>query len=65
MRTVTHEEIQESMDHVHAIAERETRKFMARTQKEQPYVQVHVAAICERGDFEDENDADALANLGI
>ena len=63
MRTVTHEEIQASMDRVHDMTESETRKFMRRMQKEQPYIQVYVAAICDRGEFEAENDADALANL--
>jgi len=63
MRTVTREEIQASMDRVHDMTENETRKFMRRMQKEQPYMQVYVAAICERGEFTDENDADAFANL--
>jgi hypothetical protein len=63
MRTVTHEGIQASMDRVHDMTESETRKFMRRMQKEQPYIQVYVAAICERDEFEDENDADAFANL--
>ncbi|MFW6151509.1 MAG: hypothetical protein ACOC6C_00880 [Verrucomicrobiota bacterium] len=63
MRTVTHEEIQASIDSVHNMTESQTRKFMLRMQKEQPYIQVYVAAICERGEFENENDADAVANL--
>jgi len=51
------------MDRVHDMTESETRKFMRRMQNEQPYIQVYVAAICERGEFDDENDADAFANL--
>ncbi len=63
MRTVTRKEIQASMDRVHDMTENETRKFMRRMQKEQPYIQVYVAAICERREFDDENDVDAFANL--
>jgi len=63
MRAVTIDEIQTSTDFVHDMTEDETREFMAGMQLEQPYIQVYVAAICERGDFEDENDADAFANL--
>ena len=36
---------------------------MAQMSREQPVLQVYVAAILERGDFEDDNDKDALANL--
>ena len=63
MRTVTHEEIQASMDLVHAMTENEMQTFVTDMQKEQPYIQLYVAAICERGDFDDENDADAFVNL--
>ncbi len=63
MKPITHEEIQESVDLVHNMSESETRKFMKRMSKEQPYIQIYVAAICERGEFDDDNDADAFANL--
>ena len=36
---------------------------MAQMTREQPFIQVYVASICERGDFEDANDADAFANI--
>ena len=63
MRTVTREEVQESMDRVQNMTENEARKFMARMQEEQPYIVLYVAAISDRGDFEDENDTDAFVNL--
>ena len=63
MRTVTDEEVQASMDLVHALTASATHKFMARMQKEQPYILVYSAAISDRGDFEDDNDADAFLNL--
>ena len=63
MRTVTDEEVQASMDQVHALTASATHKFMARMQKEQPYILVYSAAISDRGDFEDDNDADAFLDL--
>ena len=63
MRTVTHEELEASLDRINAMTESETRKFMARMKKEQPYILVYSAAISDRGDFEDDNDADAFLNL--
>ncbi len=33
------------MEHVHAVPEGETRKFMTRMQKELAYLQVYIAAI--------------------
>ncbi len=63
MRIVTHEEIQASMDRIHEMTKSDTRRFMKQMSKEQPYIQIYVAAICERGEFDDENDADAFANL--
>ena len=63
MRTVAREEIQKSMEDVHRMSEEETCEFMARMQKEQPYIQVYASAICQRGDFENENDYDAFVSL--
>lgn len=63
MRMVTREEIQNSTDFVHTMSEEETYELMTLMQKEQPYLQVYVAAICERGDFEDDNDIDVFVNL--
>jgi len=63
MRPVTREEIQSTVDLVHAMGPDETRQLMLQMREEQPYLQVYLAAICERGDFDDENDADAFVNL--
>ena len=63
MRTVTAEEILDSMNVFHEMTESEARRFMERMSKEQPYIQLYIAAILDRGDFEDENDADAFADL--
>jgi len=63
MRTVTHHEIQESIDQINGMSEKDTYSFMKQMSEEQPYIQIYVAAICDRGDFENENDADAFANL--
>jgi hypothetical protein len=41
----------------------QTRELMERMTREQPFIQLYVAAICERGDFSDESDTDAFANL--
>ncbi len=45
MRSVALEDILASMEHVHAVPEGETRKFMTRMQKELAYLQVYIAAI--------------------
>ena len=63
MRTVTHHEIQESIDKINGMSEKDTHSFMKQMSEEQPYIQIYVAAICDRGDFENENDADAFVNL--
>ena len=63
MRTVTHHEIQESIDKVNGMSEKDTRSFMKQMSEEQPYIQIYVAAICDRGDFENESDTDAFINL--
>ena len=63
MRTVTNDEIEASVDRIHGMSESDTREFATQMTKEQPILQVYIAAICERGDFTDENDMDAFANL--
>lgn len=63
LRTVTREEIEAAMDRINRLGPDETRELMERMQSEQPYVQVYVAAICDRGDFESEDDEDAFVNL--
>ena len=63
MRTVTREEVEASRDYVHNMDESQTRSVMAQMSREQPVLQVYVAAILDRGDFEDDNDKDAFANL--
>lgn len=63
MRTVTHEEVVDCMERVRGMTKNQTRAFMRRMQKEQPYLVVYTAAICERGEFEDDDDADAFVSL--
>lgn len=63
MRTVTHEEIRASTDAIQQMSDDETHAFMEGMVREQPYLQIYVAAICQRGDFKGDNDADAFASL--
>ena len=63
MRTVTHEEVQASEDRVHNMTKSETLEFMGRMMKEQPYIQVYAATICEQGEWGGERDADTFASL--
>lgn len=65
MRMVTRQEIEKSMDIIHNLSEEETYEWIHVMQEEQPFLQIYVAAICERGDFEDDNDIDAFTNLAI
>jgi len=63
MRTITHNEIQESIDKLNAMSEKDTKSFMKQMSAEQPFIQIYVAAICDRGDFENESGADAFIHL--
>lgn len=63
MKTVSPEEIQASIDYIHDLSQKETKRFASRMTKEQPYLQIYIAAISERGDFENDNDIDAFFNL--
>jgi len=63
MRTVSYDEIQASMDYIHNMNQKETKRFALSMTREQPYLQVYISAISERGDFEDENDIDAFFNV--
>lgn len=63
MRTVAQNEIQESIDKFSGMSEKDTQSFMEQMSKEQPFIQIYVAAICDRGDFKNESGADAFINL--
>lgn len=63
MRTVRHEEVEAGVNSVHEMSESDTREFMKQMMDEQPYIQVYVTAVCERGELDDENDLDAFANI--
>lgn len=63
MRIITHEEIDDSVDRIHAMTDDELGLFAMQMNDEQPYIQIYLAAKSECGDFEDENDVDALFDL--
>lgn len=63
MRTVTRVEVEASRDYVDGMSMSEMRELMTQMSREQPYLQVYLAAVMDRGDLTDENDLDALANL--
>ena len=63
MRAVTHEEIQQSIECIEEMSEKDSRQFLIEMSEEQPYIQIYVAAILERGDFTDEDDSDIFTNL--
>jgi hypothetical protein len=63
MRIITRHEIESCREAVDGMSETETRALMERMSQEQPFLQVYIAAILERGDFTSEADMDAFASL--
>lgn len=63
MRTITQEEIWASEDHILEMSTPDMQGFLAQMSEVQPFVMVYISTLCERGDFEQDNDMDALVNL--
>ena len=65
MRPLTDHDIDAGLEALSAMQERDMDTLMRRMSKEQPFLQIYIASICERGDFNDENDADVFAMIAF
>ncbi len=63
MKIVTDDEIQASVDFVCEMTAEQTRDFALQLSKEQPFLHIYLAAICQRGDFRTEEDSEIFATL--
>lgn len=65
MRSITRDEIVSSMDHIEERSFEELEDMVFSMQEKQPYLQAYVAAICESGAFDDEDDRDIFVHLSL
>lgn len=63
MRTIKDEEIWASEDRILEMSIPDMQAFLAQMSEAQPFIMVYISTLCERDDFEQDNDKDALVNL--